>query len=307
MPIEHVLIVSNKKYRSLILDQLPQLRPEQLLLEPSRNNTGPCVALTALHIRAKNENGVFAMLPSDHIIKNETTFISATKMGFEKAASQNAIVTLGITPTRPDTGYGYIDFDAESREGEIFKVRSFKEKPAIDTAREYLTQGSYVWNAGIFIWSVATILKAFASSDTNILNVLSHDLSKFGTTEEQDYIDQVYPDTTKISVDFAILEKAKNVYTIPVDIGWSDLGTWNSLYQYLSNAEEDNVLLSNKVHVSNARGNLIKIKDPDKLVIIKDMDDFIIVDEGDVLLIYPREKEQEIKEIRTRFAKGAYE
>ena len=307
VPKTNVLIVSNVIYADQILAQLPELSRSQLLLEPSRNNTGPCVAYTALHLRAKDPQSVFAVLPADHIIKKRQIFLDAMKKGFQKAANSDAIVTLGITPTRPDTGYGYIDFDADSGHGGIYKVNSFEEKPSLKLAEDYLARGGFVWNAGIFIWSTKTIIKAFGASANQILDVLCRDTAKYNTEEEQDYINKVYPETESISVDYAILEKARNVYTIPVDIGWSDLGTWNSLYAYLDKDNHGNVLLSGHHELSESSGNLIRISNKDKLVVIKGLENFIVIDEGDVLLIYPRDEEQEIKKVRSTLKDKRFE
>ena len=307
VPIENVYIVSNLIYADQILEQLPMLTKDQLLLEPSRNNTAPCVAYTALHLNAKNKDAVFAVLPADHIIKKEKTFVAAMQKGFDKATKDDAIVTLGISPTRPDTGYGYIDYDAVSEEGDIFKVNSFKEKPSLSVAQQYLDQGGYVWNAGIFIWSCKTILNNFSKTAAQITDVLCRDITKYATTEEQEYINEVYPLTDKISVDYAILEHADNVYTIPVDIGWSDLGTWNSLYSYLDKDDNKNVMLAPHNKVQQSAGNLIRTQNKEKLIVIKGLEDYIIIDEDDVLLIYPRYDEQEIKQLRSSLKDKRFE
>ncbi len=307
VPIENVFIVSNLIYADQILEQLPMLTKDQLLLEPSRNNTAPCVAYTALHLNAKNPKAVFAVLPADHIIKKEDTFVAAMQKGFDKATKNDAIVTLGITPTRPDTGYGYIDYEGTSEVSGIFKVNSFKEKPSLSVAQQYLDHGGYVWNAGIFIWSCKTILNNFSKTAAQITDVLCKDVSKYATPEEQAYITEVYPLTDKISVDYAILEHAQNVYTIPVDIGWSDLGTWNSLYSYLDKDENKNVTLAPHNEVENSSGNLIRIKNNEKLVVIKGLEDYIVIDEDDVLLIFPRHEEQEIKQLRSSLKDKRFE
>ena len=307
VPIENVYIVSNLIYADQILEQLPMLTEDQLLLEPSRNNTAPCVAYTALHLNAKNPDAVFAVLPADHIIKKEDTFVAAMQKGFDKASIDDAIVTLGISPTRPDTGYGYIDFDATSEENDVFKVNSFKEKPSLAVAKQYLEQGGYVWNAGIFIWSCKTILNNFSQTAAQITDILCKDMSKYATVEEQEYINEVYPLTDKISVDYAILEHATNVYTIPVDIGWSDLGTWNSLYSYLEKDDNKNVTLAPHNEVQNSSGNLVRVQNKEKLVVIKGLEDYIVIDEDDVLLIYPRNDEQEIKQLRSSLKDKRFE
>ena len=295
VPVKNVLIVSNKAYKSLILSQLPEIQEEQILLEPSMNNTAPCVAFTALHLKAINNESTFAVIPSDHMILKEEEFVRKMQMALDHAANHEEIVTLGIQPTRPDTGYGYINFE---KEGEIKKVLEFKEKPDKATAIAYLESGDYLWNAGIFCWNVHTILKSFSTHSKDILNVLNESSESFGTSGEQDYIDRVYPNTDKISIDYAILEKSQNVRTIPSDIGWSDLGTWNSLYDYLEKDDCENVLQGNKFELIESNGNLIRAKNKDKLIVVKGINDFIVVDDDDVLLIYPKSQEQEIKQVR---------
>jgi len=306
VPLSNILIVSNAIYKDQILEQLPILDESQLLLEPSRNNTAPCVAYTALHLQALNPNAVFAMLPADHIIKKENVFASCMIRAFRHAADHESIVTLGIAPSRPDTGYGYIQYNPDDRGQAIHEVYAFKEKPNVETAQSYLDQGGYVWNAGIFVWSVSTVLNAFALSAPDITQVLSRNLSMYGTDQEQRYINEVYPETRSISVDFAILEHANNVYTIPADIGWSDLGTWNSLYSYLSKDYNGNVVQSGAHELIDMSGNLIRTSNDKKLVVAKGLKDFIIIDDGDVLLIYPRNEEQDIKRVRQELKDQSY-
>jgi len=304
---DHIYIVSNLKYAEQILEQLPMLTIDNLLLEPTRNNTAPCVAYTALHLQAKDEDAVFAMLPADHIIADEEAFAKAMVKGYEKAESENAIVTLGIRPTRPDTGYGYINYDSTSPVDGIYKVNSFKEKPNKEVAERYLADGGYVWNGGIFIWSCRTIISNFKASSPQIIDVLSRDLSKYNTDQEQAYINEVYPLTDKISVDYAILESATNVFTIPVDLGWSDLGTWGSLYSYMDKDGNANVVLAKENEIISSDGNLIRTSSDKKLVVVKGLKDYIIIDEDDVLLIYPRAEEQDIKKVRSGLQNKSFE
>lgn len=296
VPTQNIIIATNKQYKNLVNEHLPELNDNQILLEPSRNNTAPCIAYAALKVKAFNANGVMAVLPSDHVILKETEFLKSLKLAFNEAENKNAIITLGIEPTRPDTGYGYIEIDTNSSSGQIKKVAQFKEKPNAVTAQKYIDSGNFVWNAGIFIWSVNTIMNAFEKNAPTIIQLLSQNEAILNTSEEQDYIDQVYPLTVSISVDYAILEKSDNVYTIPVDIGWSDLGTWNSLYSYLDKDDNKNVL-NGSVTTSNTSNCFVK-SDPKKLVVVDGLDDYIIIDEKDVLLIYPKSKEQEIKQVR---------
>jgi Mannose-1-phosphate guanylyltransferase len=307
VPLSNVLIVSNRLYRDLILEQLPEIQPNQLLLEPSRNNTAPCVAYTALHLYADNPQATFAVIPADHMIKDISQFAAAMTQGMQLAAARAAIVTLGVQPSRPDTGYGYINYDASSEEHGVFKVKSFKEKPDAATAQSYLDDGGYLWNAGIFIWSVDMVIQSFRKYAPDIINILTEDQAAYGRADEQAYIDRVYPRTPSISVDYAILEHAEEIYTIPVDMGWSDLGTWNALYQYADKNDHDNVVHATHSEVLDTSGSLIKINNPDRLIVVKGLTDYIIVDDDDVLLIYPRNDEQSIKQLRTRLKDKRFE
>lgn len=294
VPVDHVFIVTNKRYKALVMEHLPELPQENILCEPSMNNTAPCIAYTALRINALDPNAVFAVLPSDHVILKEDEYISKLSQAFDFASSQEAIVTLGIEPTRPDTGYGYINYNKETIGNEqIHKVISFKEKPDLATAETYLESGDYLWNAGMFVWSVPTILQSYKINAPEILEVLMQQNALYGTAGEQAYIDTVYPDTQKISVDYAILERADNVYTIPADIGWSDLGTWNSLHAYMSEGN-DAVSVGQNIHLIDSK-DIIVISNNHKQIVIKGLKDYIVVDEEHALLIYPKSDEQEIK------------
>ncbi len=300
VPADHVFIVTNKKYKALVIEHLPELPQENILCEPSMNNTAPCIAYTALRINALDPNAVFAVLPSDHVILKEEEYVSKLSQAFDFATSHEAIVTLGIQPTRPDTGYGYINYQKETIGNEqIHKVISFKEKPDLATAETYLESGDYLWNAGMFVWSVPTILKSYKINAPQILDVLMQQNALYGTSDEQAYIDAVYPDTQKISVDYAILERADNVYTIPADIGWSDLGTWNSLHAYMSDGN-DAVSVGQNIHLIDAK-DIIVISNNNKQIVIKGLKDYIVVDEENALLIYPKSDEQEIKGVVQKF------
>ncbi len=297
IPPEQILVVTNKRYVNLVSEHLPELPARNILAEPSRNNTGPCVAYTALRLYADNPNATFVVAPSDHVILKEQTFIQNIEKALAYASDNEVIVTLGIKPTRPDTGYGYIESDQSSALDGVEKVKSFKEKPDTDTAQQYLDDGSYYWNAGIFVWSCKTILSSFKANAPEIHRILTEDMSKYGSTNEQAYIDKVYPQTPSISVDYAILENAQNVYTIPVDIGWSDLGTWNALHAYMEKDESESVIVGDNTLMVNSKNCMVR-SDAQKLVVIKDLEEYIVIDEADVLLIYPKNKEQEIKALR---------
>ena len=301
---DKILILTNQKYKVLVQEHLPEIPESNILLEPSMNNTAPCIAYAALRLRKMNGDGVMAVLPSDHIILKEKEYTEIMLRGFEYAEKQNALVTLGIQPTRPDTGYGYIEFEQNDSKkiNEIKKVLSFKEKPDALTASQYLRQGNYLWNAGMFIWRLDVILDAFHHYEPQITEVLAQDTGQLGGPSEQDYINNVYPLTKSVSIDYAIMEKAKNVYTIPADIGWSDLGTWNSLHSYLMR-DNDMVVIGENVHLFECK-NIIVRSDNTKTIVIKGLNNFIVVDEEGALLIYPKDEEQSIKGLVANLGKG---
>lgn len=297
-PVENILIATNEKYKALVQEHLPEILEDRILLEPSRNNTAPCIAYATLKIKAWNPEGVFAVLPSDHVILKEREFVSKMNEAFDFAEREEALLTLGLQPSRPDTGYGYIEIDGTKHEG-VNKVKQFKEKPDLATAQSYVDSGNYLWNAGIFIWSTDTVINAFNKNAPQIIETLSNDLSKLNTIEEQDYINQQYPKTESISVDYALMERSDNVYTIPAEIGWSDLGTWNSLHAYLEKDEKGNVLQGDFLSVVETDNCLIKLPN-NKRAVVKGLKDMILVVEDDVILLYPKADEQEIKSVRNK-------
>ena len=294
--VDRIFIVTNSIYKDLVKEQLPDLTDNQIICEPSRNNTAPCVALTALKIHALNPDANLVIAPSDHLILKEDVFLEKINEAVSFAADNEALLTLGIHPTRPDTGYGYINYELEGNSS-VKKVNRFTEKPNAEVAQSFLDSGDYVWNAGIFIWSTKSILAAFKTHASEIHSILSSDKSVFNTEREQAFIDSEYPKTPSISVDYAIMEQAENIYTLPADIGWSDLGTWASLYAESEKDEADNVInnISHK-HITEVTNSFIRTSS-DKLVVIKGLDDYIVIDEDDVLLIYPKSEEQNIKQV----------
>ncbi len=296
IPESNIFIVTNKKYVPLVKEQLPTLADNQIIGEPSRNNTAPCVAYTALKLAALDPDANMVVAPSDHLIRKEDAFLSQIQKALNFAASNDALLTLGIQPTRPDTGYGYIHFDKQGVDG-IHKVKAFKEKPDLATAEAYLASGEYLWNAGIFIWNVKSILKAFRQYAGDIYDILSQDTGAYNSPREQEFIDRYYPTTPSISIDYAIMENADNVYTLPSDIGWSDLGTWASLHTESAKDEHGNAVLADPIELVDSHNNMIRLP-KGKLAVIKGLEDFIVIDEGDVLLIYPKSREQEIKQVR---------
>jgi mannose-1-phosphate guanylyltransferase len=294
-PPERIMVLTNKKYKVLVMEHLPELPESNILCEPSMNNTAPCIAYLALRIAQSDPDSSFAVLPSDHVILKEEAYRKKLQEAFSFAEHNDALLTLGIAPTRPDTGYGYINYDSAAISDGVHKVMAFKEKPDEETAIRYLDSGAYLWNAGMFVWSVSSILSSFRKNAPSIIEVLSRDLNAFNTDREQLYIDEVYPQTENISIDYAILERADNVFTIPADIGWSDLGTWNSLHAYLSTGS-GKVSVGKNIHLLDCE-DIMVMSDNDKTIVIKGLNDYIIVDEDNSLLIYPKSKEQEIKEV----------
>ena len=295
-PAENMLIVTNKMYRELVLQQLPDLKSEQVLCEPSRNNTAPCLAYTAYKLRKQNPNAVMLVAASDHLILDDAEYVKRVTMATDFAATNDALMTLGLTPSRPDTGYGYIRFAAQATKNGVHKVMQFTEKPTLETAQKMVDSGEYVWNSGMFVWQVGSFIAQLETLAPDIAAIFQGIEGQLNTATEQDAIDEWYPKTRSISVDFAIMEKASNVFTVPSDFGWSDLGTWNSLHVEAQKDEYDNAVQTNNAHLYDTANNLIRAP-KDKLVIIKGLEGFIVVDEDDVLLICPKDREQEIKQI----------
>ena len=289
---ENIIILTNKIYKELVIRDCPEIPAANILCEPSRNNTAPAIAWAALHINAKAPHSVFAVLPSDHVILKEEKYIEHLRESFEFAEKSDAIVTLGINPTRPDTGYGYIKY--LNADAKVKKVDRFVEKPDLDKAKEYLHNGNYLWNAGMFIWKTKTIIDAFNQYSPVITQVLLQQAEIIGTNGEEEYISKVFPLTENISIDYAILEKSDKVYTIPVDIGWSDLGTWLSLYEYKSEGQEFNVNIGADA-VLEESDKLMLYSNTSRKILIRGLHNFIVVDDADALLIYPMDKEQELK------------
>ena len=297
---ENIYILSNQQYLELIQEQLPEIWTENILLEPSRNNTAPCIAYATYKILQSNPEANIVIAPSDHLILKEIEFLDKIKQALAYTEKEDALVTLGISPTRPDTGYGYINFEEKNILG-IHKVIRFMEKPVVEKAQEYIDSGNYLWNAGIFIWSAKSIQKAFEKQAPEIHDLFVQGNAFYNTSLEAKFIAENYPKSPNISIDYAILEKATNVFTIPADIGWSDLGTWASLHAIGNNDQNNNTLSVEHLHVEDTQNCIIHLP-KGKGAVIKGMNDFIIVDDGKVLLIYPKSKEQEIKPVAAKMA-----
>jgi mannose-1-phosphate guanylyltransferase len=298
IPVENIFIITHDKYKEQTLEAVPEMNAANIITEPSRNNTAASIALASLKLTRHEPEAVCIVAPSDHVIRNESEFERVTQLAVDHARNNHSIVTLGIAPSRPDTGYGYIEFE-KGDVNEIRKVKSFREKPDNVKASEYLQAGNFAWNSGIFVWRLDNIIEAFKKHSTQIYDILIEGQELYNTTEESEFVKREYPRTEKISVDFAILEKADNVFTIPCDIGWSDLGTWNSLYDQSRKDEHNNALLSKLIHVEDANNSLV-IANNSKLIVIKGLEDFIIVDTDDCLMIYPKSEEQNIKALKEK-------
>ncbi len=296
LPARQIYVLTNERYRPLVRQQLQDLPDEQILGEPSRNNTAPCIAYAAFKLLALDDRANFIVAPSDQLILKEEAFLEKIERGLQFTAEQDALLTLGIKPTRPHTGYGYIHYDRSAGQQQIYPVLSFREKPDESTARSFLQSGDYLWNAGIFLWRAEVILKAFARYAPKIHGLLQAGPEIYLTDSERDFLKKNYPKTPSISVDYAIMEKADNIYTLPADIGWSDLGSWRTLYELQPKDADENVLISGSLLAQNARGCLVQLP-AGKKAVLRDLQNYIVVDTEDVLLIYPMDREQDIKSI----------
>jgi len=294
IPTENILIATNTRYKDLVLEQLEDAKENQLLLEPAMRNTAPCILYAALKIKEQNPDGVMIVAPSDHWIEDEKTFTENIKTSFEACANQDILMTLGIQPSFANTGYGYIHF--ENNGTEIKKVKQFTEKPELAVAEQFLASGEYLWNAGIFIWSVASILKAFESSLPKMTTLFCEGNKVYNTEFEDDFITSNYGLAEDISIDYGIMQKATNIYVLPVDFGWNDLGTWSSLYDKLEKDEKKNAVVNAKAIFRNASGNMISTQSK-KHIVIQGLDDYIVVEKEDMLLIVPKKDDQNIKQI----------
>jgi len=295
-PKKNILIVTNAQYKNLVLEQLKDIDPSQVLLEPARRNTAPCVAYAAFRIKAMNPNACMVVAPSDHLILKEEQYIDLLNKAFEVVEKEDSLITLGITPTRPDTGYGYIQFDEKKGDGGVHRVKSFTEKPDLEMAEQLVKSGEFLWNAGIFIWSVKSILSAFEKFMPDEFQLFNEGADLFNTRSENRFIKEAYMQCRSVSIDYGIMEKAKNVYTIAADMGWSDLGTWGSLYSYADKNEKGNVIQGKNV-ITYDSGNCIVNVPKDKLVVLQGLQDMIVVESDGVLLICKRSEEQQIKRI----------
>ena len=295
VPKEHIIIVTNEQHAPLVREQLPELDESQILLEPARRNTAPCIAWAMYHIAAKDPQASVIVAPSDSLITRENIFIESIKKGFEFVESNDALLTLGIKPTRPETGYGYIQIGSKT-DGDIYAVKTFTEKPRRELAEVFVESGEFFWNSGIFIWKASTIIDAMKTYVPDVTNIFDKGEGVYGTEAERKFIAEHFPGCMSISIDFAVMEKATNVYVECVSFGWSDLGTWSALYDNSPKNRDANVTQNCNVLSYNSSGNIFAVNG-EKLVVVDGLADYIVADAGDVLLICPKAEEQRIKQM----------
>lgn len=295
IPKENIYVVTTGQYKKIVMEQLPELNPENILCEPSRKNTATCIAYVAYKLRQTNPDANLICAPADHIILDPHGFKNTCIEALDFTENIKALVTLGIKPTHPNTGYGYIQYEPHAVSENVYKVKTFTEKPDKELANTFLMSGDFLWNAGIFVWKIKNIIIAFEKFLPEMHEVFDAEKSNFNTPAEKDAIERIYPQCVSISIDYGVMEKADNVYIIPSSFGWSDLGTWASAYDNLEKDYLENAVAGNNVMIIDATKNIIH-SDNNKLVLLQGLDDFIVVDTKDVLLICKKDKEQEIKE-----------
>lgn len=295
IPKENIYVVTSNEYINIVKHQLPELPLQNILGEPSRKNTAPCIAYISFKLQQLDPQASLIVAPSDHLILDPIAFNKVCLEALSFVNKHNAFITLGIKPTYPNTGYGYIQYEQHAVSDNVYKVKTFTEKPNLELAKTFLASGEFLWNAGIFVWQVKNIISAFEKYLPEMYDVFMAEKEKFNTTQEITALNNIYPLCTNISIDFGIMEKADNVYLIPSSFGWSDLGTWNSAYENLEKDYHGNAVAGDQVMVFDAHNNMVHAKN-ERLVLLQGLEDFIVVDTKDVLLICKKDKEQEIKE-----------
>lgn len=296
-PPENIFIATNEIYSDLVKTQLPGIGDQQILTEPVMRNTAPCIAYGCFKIESINPDAVICVAPSDHLILDEPAFVSTIERSMETATGNDCLITLGIKPSRPDTGYGYIQFTDQTINSDFHKVKTFTEKPSLDIAKSFIQSGDFLWNAGIFIWSAKAITEAFGKYLPDINDIFVDARSVYNTETEKSYIHTAYQQCTNISIDYGVMEKASNVYVLPSEFGWSDLGTWASIYQlaekdYVGNA----VIPSERVIMYDSSNCMVSVPEG-KLVVLQGLHDYIVVESNNTLLICPRDQEQNVKQV----------
>ncbi len=295
VPPKNIVVVTNTQYAALIKEQLPDLADDQILFEPARRNTAPCIAWAAYHIMAHDPQASIVVTPSDHLILLEREFEKAVSRGFEFVENNDALLTFGIKPNRPETGYGYIQV-GKNVEPDINKVKTFTEKPDLELAKVFVGSGEFFWNSGIFLWRASVIIEALHKYAPEVAVVFDKGLSHMGTPLEREFIEANFPGCVSVSIDYAVMEKSHNVYVELVDLGWSDLGTWSALFDNSPKNIDGNVTQQCNVLAYESSGNIFTVSG-EKLIVVDGLHDYIVADAGDVLFVCPKSKEQGIKQI----------
>ncbi len=292
---EKILVVTHKKYEDQVAEQLPAMPHQNIILEPARRNTAPCIAYAAYRIQSEDPEANILIAPSDHLISNENEFVRIANLALKTAEESDFLITLGIKPHRPDTGYGYIQFEDQKQVNlEVKKVKTFTEKPNLEIAKQFLESGDFLWNAGIFVWSLKTFKQELEEHQPDLFHNFEQGADKFGTPEEAKFVNEIYPACNNESIDYGLMEKSSKVFVIPADFGWSDLGTWGSLYEHKELDKEGNALVGPKILSYNSKGNIIRMP-KDKIAVVEGLEEFIVVDTPEALLICKMQNEQMIK------------
>lgn len=296
-PKENIIIVTHADYTNTVLQQLPDLHRNQILSEPMRRNTAPCMVYAANKILKRNPDANMVVAPSDHVIMKEEAFIEAIRGCLAFTAQQDVLLTLGIKPSRPDTGYGYIQFIDNKVEqlNKISKVKTFTEKPDLEMAKFFLQTGEFLWNAGIFIWNLKSILQAFEEHTPEMAGLFQEGQHLLDTPAEEEFIKSAYERCPNISIDFAVMEKARNVHVMSAEFGWSDLGTWGSLYEHIKHDPQANAVVGRQVMLYDSRNCIVNVP-KDKLVVLQGLDDYIVVEADNILLVCRKQDEQQIRQ-----------
>lgn len=297
-PTENIFVVTNAIYKDMVLDQLPAITEKQVLCEPAMRNTAPCIAYANYKIHEINPNALVVVAPSDHIIMNEEAFVGDIKTALLAASKNDCLLTLGIKPSRPDTGYGYIQYQDKSISDEIpvvKKVKTFTEKPNLEIAQSFLESGDFLWNSGIFIWSLKSIMEAFKRDLDDVDSLFAEGMGIYNTSGEDKFIEKTYAVCKNISIDYGIMEKADNVFVLAVDFGWSDLGTWGSLFEIRKKDNNSNAVMGENVMLYNTKNCIVNVP-KNKLVVLQGLHDYIVVEDNNTLMVCRKEDEQQIRQ-----------
>ncbi|MGB1247556.1 MAG: mannose-1-phosphate guanylyltransferase [Chitinophagales bacterium] len=297
-PAENIYVVTNEMYAHLVKEQIPSISDDQIIKEPVRRNTAPCIAYACQKIYAKDKSATIVVSPSDHLVLKEVDFVKTIQKGVEFSSNRDVLLTMGIKPSRPDTGYGYIQYTDSNIAKGIHKVKAFTEKPNLELAQTFIKSGDFLWNSGMFIWSALSIMNAMEKHLPDIFNEISSCQKDFFTDKEEKSVSKAYAKCTSISIDYGVMEKAENVFVLPADFGWSDIGTWASLYEIYEKDYLGNAVNGPMTKIYDGSDNMVMVP-KEKLVVLNGIKNCCIIDTDDVLLIMDKSKEQEVKKITT--------